>query len=123
MVMPMGTSTSPVFLILPARAKTFVPLLFSVPMDANHSAPFLKNMADIGEGFHVVNGGRFSPQSLSEPETVDGFSAFPAFLRWKPEAPFLLHRQRPRPLFDGQVKGMIASENIFSRGNRVLPPG
>jgi hypothetical protein len=33
---PMGTSIKPVFLILPASAKTFVPLLFSVPMPANH---------------------------------------------------------------------------------------
>ena len=30
-VMPMGTSTRPVLLILPARAKILVPLLFSVP--------------------------------------------------------------------------------------------
>src|SRR5512143_1987941 len=32
-VIPMGTSMSPVFLILPVRAKTFVPFDFSVPMD------------------------------------------------------------------------------------------
>src|SRR5271157_3646255 len=36
---PMGTSTSPVLRILPARAKTFVPLLFSVPIAANQSGP------------------------------------------------------------------------------------
>jgi hypothetical protein len=36
---PIGTSMRPVLLILPARAKTLVPLLFSVPMPANHAAP------------------------------------------------------------------------------------
>ena len=35
----MGTSIRPVLVILPARAKTLVPLLLSVPMPANHSAP------------------------------------------------------------------------------------
>src|SRR4051812_33997654 len=38
-VVPIGTSTSPVLRILPAKAKTFVPLLVSVPMPANQSAP------------------------------------------------------------------------------------
>ena len=38
-VMPMGTSISPVFCTRPASAKTFVPLLFSVPMRANQSPP------------------------------------------------------------------------------------
>ena len=36
---PMGTSTRPLLAILPLRAKTAVPLLFSVPMPANQSAP------------------------------------------------------------------------------------
>src|SRR6516225_1119407 len=36
---PMGTSIRPVLVILPARAKTLVPLLFSVPIPANQSAP------------------------------------------------------------------------------------
>ena len=39
-VVPMGTSTRPVLLILPPRANTLVPLDFSVPMEANHSGPF-----------------------------------------------------------------------------------
>ena len=38
-VMPIGTSTSPVRAILPARAKTFVPLLFSVPIEAYQAPP------------------------------------------------------------------------------------
>ena len=38
-VVPIGTSIRPVLVILPASANTFVPLLFSVPMPANHSAP------------------------------------------------------------------------------------
>ena len=35
----MGTSIKPVLFTLPARAKTFVPLLFSVPIVANHLPP------------------------------------------------------------------------------------
>src|SRR5690349_19362781 len=38
-VVPIGTSIRPVFRILPASAKTFVPLLFSVPIPANQAAP------------------------------------------------------------------------------------
>ena len=38
-VVPMGTSMRPTLLTLPARANTFVPLLFSVPMEENHFAP------------------------------------------------------------------------------------
>ena len=41
-VMPRGTSTRPVRLTLPTRAKVLVPLLFSVPYWANHSAPFCR---------------------------------------------------------------------------------
>ena len=39
MVMPIGTSTRPVFLILPTRLKIFVPELPSVPLSANCRAP------------------------------------------------------------------------------------
>jgi len=38
-VMPMGTSTRPVLLILPVRAKMAVPGLFLVPMALNQRAP------------------------------------------------------------------------------------
>ncbi len=40
-VVPIGTSTSPVLTILPARAKTAVPGLSFVPVLFSHSAPFL----------------------------------------------------------------------------------
>ena len=40
-VMPKGTSTRPVRLTLPTKAKVLVPLLSSVPHRANHSALFL----------------------------------------------------------------------------------
>src|SRR5262245_53670951 len=36
---PIGTSMSPVFAMRPARANTFVPLLFSVSIEANHVLP------------------------------------------------------------------------------------
>src|SRR6478736_2768943 len=38
---PIGTSMRPLLVILPVSAKTFVPLLFSVPKLAYHSAPLL----------------------------------------------------------------------------------
>ena len=38
-VVPIGTSTSPVFTTRPARAKTLVPLLVAVPIAANQSPP------------------------------------------------------------------------------------
>ncbi|MNN23562.1 hypothetical protein D3C81_1369660 [compost metagenome] len=40
--MPIGTSTSPVLTTLPPKAKTLVPLLFSVPMLPYHEAPSSK---------------------------------------------------------------------------------
>ena len=54
-VVPIGTSTRPVFPILPARAKTLVPLLFAVPMPANQSAPLRMIGGDVGEGLDVVD--------------------------------------------------------------------
>src|SRR4030042_1710708 len=38
-VIPIGTSTKPVFFTLPTREKIFVPLLPSVPIDENQSLP------------------------------------------------------------------------------------
>ena len=40
-LIPMGTSTRPVFCTFPTSAKILVPLLFSVPMELNQSAPLL----------------------------------------------------------------------------------
>ena len=39
-VVPIGTSTNPVKVTFPERANTFVPLLFSVPIDLKFSNPF-----------------------------------------------------------------------------------
>jgi hypothetical protein len=39
--MPIGTSTKPALLMLPAREKTFVPFEASVPISENHFAPQL----------------------------------------------------------------------------------
>ena len=55
---PMGTSTRPVLLTAPARAKTFVPLLFSVPKLAYHSASLQDDGGNICVGFHVIEEGR-----------------------------------------------------------------
>ena len=61
-VMPMGTSTSPVFLTLPASAKTLVPLLPSVPIAANQSAPVEHDRRHVGQGLDVVDDGRLAPE-------------------------------------------------------------
>ena len=56
-VVPIGISTRPVFLILPPRANTFVPLERSVPMEANQSAPFKMicgTLAKVSTLFSVV---------------------------------------------------------------------
>jgi len=41
-VVPMGTSTRPEFCTFPVRAKTFVPLDSSVPIEANQAPPRTK---------------------------------------------------------------------------------
>ena len=61
--MPIGTSTRPVLTTLPARAKTLVPLLFSVPMPANQSPPLRMIGGDVGEGLDVVDQRRAAPQA------------------------------------------------------------
>ncbi len=56
-VVPIGTSMSPTLLILPARAKTFVPLDFSVPMEANHCGPLVRmtgTLASVSTLFTLV---------------------------------------------------------------------
>ena len=53
----------PVLLILPASAKTLVPLLFSVPMPANQSAPLRINRRHVGEGLDVVDQRGAAPQA------------------------------------------------------------
>src|SRR5512143_2948569 len=40
-VIPIGTSTRPVFFTLPTSENIFVPLLLSVPIDVRNSAPLL----------------------------------------------------------------------------------
>ena len=50
-------------MILPASANTFVPLLFSVPMPANHSAPLRMIGGDVGERLDVVDQRRAAPQA------------------------------------------------------------
>ena len=54
MVMPMGTSTSPVLLTLPTRENTFVPLDPLVPKPAYHDDPFSMIIGHVVPGLHVV---------------------------------------------------------------------
>ena len=56
-VVPIGTSTRPVLLILPPNAKTLVPLLFSVPIELKNSAPLriiCGMLANVSTLFSVV---------------------------------------------------------------------
>ena len=53
--MPIGTSISPVLTTRPARAKTFVPLLVSVPMPANQSPPLRMIGGDVRVRLDVVD--------------------------------------------------------------------
>ena len=59
---PMGTSIRPVLVILPASANTLVPLLFSVPIDANQSAPLRMIAGHVGKRLDVVDQRRAAPQ-------------------------------------------------------------
>ena len=62
--LPMGTSTRPVLLIVPARAKTLVPLLFAVPMRGEPLRAVHDDRRDVGVGLHVVDEGRLAPEAL-----------------------------------------------------------
>ena len=62
-VVPIGTSTSPVLRILPARAKTLVPLLFSVPIAANQSRAVADDRPGVGERLDVVDQRRIAPEA------------------------------------------------------------
>ncbi len=54
---PIGTSISPVLLILPVKANALVPELFAVPRETNQSAPFsimLGTFANVSTLFRSV---------------------------------------------------------------------
>ena len=63
-VMPIGTSTRPTCLSGPWTVISLVPVLFSVPMLANHSPPLIDDGADVGEGLGVVQDGRALPEAF-----------------------------------------------------------
>ena len=79
---PNGTSARPVFLILPARAKTFVPLVFSVPMRGIPRAAAADDGRNGGPGFDVVDVGRFAPETALGRERRTRHAAGRAGLRW-----------------------------------------
>ena len=62
-VVPMGTSTRPVWATFPARANSAVPLLPSGPDAGEPVGAFLDDQRHAGEGLHVVQQGRLSPQA------------------------------------------------------------
>ena len=72
---PMGTSTSPVFFTLPAREKTLVPLLFSVPMAANHSAPLSMITGTLAQVSTLLMIGGLAPKALSGADRAAGCGA------------------------------------------------
>ena len=61
---PMGTSTIPGFFTLPATEKTLVPLLFSVPMAANHSAPLAMITGTLAQVSTLLMIGGLAPKAL-----------------------------------------------------------
>ena len=57
-VVPISTSTSPVFFTWPVRAKILVPLLLSVPLRREPGRPVEDDPGDVRPGLDVVEGGR-----------------------------------------------------------------
>jgi len=80
----MGTSTSPILLTSPERAKTLVPLLLSVPTLANHLPPF--DMILIDECHHV--GGHMYRSILNATQAGEAHGPFLLGLTatpWRPD--------------------------------------
>ena len=65
------------FWISPASAKTLVPLLFSVPMPANHSPPLRMIGGDVGEGLHVVDERGVAPKPFLARDRAAAVAACP----------------------------------------------
>ncbi len=90
--MPMGTSIRPPRRILPARAKTLVPLLFSVPKAAKARGAVAEDPGNEGERFDVVDQRGLVP----EPHSA-GYGG--------------RRRGMPRRPFDGgQQRGLLAAD-------------
>src|SRR3989339_275064 len=79
-VVPMGTSTSPVLVILPTREKILVPLLDSVPMEVNQSAPLLMIMGTLAQVSTLLRTDGLSQRPLTLERTYlgRGSPAFPS---------------------------------------------
>src|SRR4030042_2793476 len=79
-VVPMGTSMRPTLLIVPVRAKTFVPLDPPVPKEANHSPPFKRmagTLAKVSTLFRTV-GCPHKPASVERGGLILGIPLFPS---------------------------------------------
>ena len=85
-----------VFCTRPARANTFVPLLFSVPMLRVPIPAVADDRRNVGIGFDVVDQGRLAEQALPSRDKAARDEAFRVCLRWK-QSGQSLRRKRMRP--------------------------
>ncbi len=105
---PIGTSTSPVLLSLPASEKTFVPLLPSVPIAANQAAPFRMIGATLAQvsTLLMLVGLPHRPETAGNGGRVRGMPRLPSMLaisavsspHTKAPAPSLILRWKEKPL-------------------------
>ena len=95
-VVPIGTSTRPVLRILPARAKTLVPLLFSVPMPANQSAPLRMIGGTLAKVSTLLISVGHAPQARARPGRAGAAGACRAGPRSRRSAPSPRRRRTPR---------------------------
>ena len=106
-VTPIGTSTNPVFLTFPTKAKIFVPLLFLVPSVLYHSTPPVKIMgtlAHVSTLFKTV-GLSQSPCSVAWMYLTLGTPGNPSIERIKAEdSP---HTKAPPPLHISMSKSKL----------------
>ena len=119
-VVPMGTSTRPVLLILPPRANTLVPLLFSVPMEANQSAPVEDDLGDVGVGLHVVQDGGLAEQALHRREGRTGPGLAPLALDGGHQGGLLAADKGAGAQLELHVKVKAGAEDVLAQ-QAVLP--
>ena len=94
----MGTSISPPRRTLPARAKTLVPLLLSVPSAANASAPWRRIQGTRAKVSTLLISVGLAPQSASRPDRAAAARHAAAAFERSRSAPSPRRRRTPRPL-------------------------
>ena len=128
-VVPMGTSTRPVWVTFPARAKTLVPPLFWVPMRRNQSAPYSRTTATLANvsTLLITVGLPHRPLSVGKGGRIRGWPRSPS-IEWI-RAVSSPHTNAPRAEADLQVEIEARAEDVLAQepplaalGNRVFDP-